>query len=136
MQLSQKKVIAFGVSYGGLVVTDIGTSKDLHQAFDAFVSVNGAHNYCDLGKRVGFEVHREFTNCTNPIVQEYFGKRDIHHNKPFIIAYGTADQTVLPKQSKDLLSQLKKHSNVQGVSLENEPHTISVEAFSKLMTNF
>ncbi|PAJ72099.1 hypothetical protein CJF42_23035 [Pseudoalteromonas sp. NBT06-2] len=136
MNLAPEKVIAFGLSYGGLVVTDIGTSKDLHKAFDAFISVNGAHNYCELSKRIGFETHQKFTNCTNPIVEKHFEKRNVYHNKPFVIAYGTADQTVLPKQSKNLLSQLKKHSNVKGVSLENESHTISVKALSKLMANF
>ncbi|MCJ8318786.1 MAG: prolyl oligopeptidase family serine peptidase [Colwellia sp.] len=132
-QLSPSKIIAFGGSFGGLLVTDITTSEDLHKNFTAFISLNGPHDYCKLEERPEMWGLGEWANCSDNTVKKYFSQRKILHNKPFIITYGPDDKIVLPKQSVDLLANFNEFNNVVGLKLPEERHSISIKYLSKIM---
>jgi dipeptidyl aminopeptidase/acylaminoacyl peptidase len=133
-QLSPNKIIAFGGSFGGLLVTDIATSDDLHQKFSTFISLNGLHDYCQWSERPEIWSNGKWADCSNKAVKTYFSQRKISHNKPFLIVYGTDDEIVLPKQSEELLSKFSNFKNVTGLKLQGEQHNVSLKHVAKMLS--
>jgi len=127
-RLSPSKVVAFGTSFGGLLVTNLSTSEYLHKHFSAFFSVNGVSNYCDFYDRVDTWANGKWSTCT----EEEDNTRTLHHNKLFYVAYGTEDQIVLPKQSEKLLYELRNFTNVKEIRLTGENHDLSQNSWLKL----